>query len=71
MRSRVQTFTYEHPWELLVAAHDRRFPSHPRIPVMLRSRVLEERLLPSGVLYIKRECIMDVEAPMCVPRRVP
>ena len=64
MRSKKQTFVYEHPFEVLVEAYNRRFPTSPRIPILLSSTVVAERTQEDGVRYLKRECVMDVEAPM-------
>ena len=42
MRSKKQTFVYEHPFEVLVEAYNRRFPTSPRIPILLSSTVVAE-----------------------------
>ncbi|KAL1922397.1 uncharacterized protein VTP21DRAFT_9936 [Calcarisporiella thermophila] len=39
---------YPHPWDVVVRAYLRRYPTHPRVPVLLSSEVLsDELLLPS------------------------
>jgi len=72
MRTTTQTFLYKHPWELLVEAYLRRFPTHPRFPVLLRSTVLSDTTdAATGVRYVRRECVLDIEAPTYgLPTRV-
>jgi hypothetical protein len=33
--SNLQTYTYEEPFEVVQAAYQQRYPTHPRIPILL------------------------------------
>ncbi|XP_063082498.1 SEC14-like protein 5 isoform X3 [Cavia porcellus] len=55
---------YKHPFELVMAAYEKRFPTCPQIPVFLGSEVLHESRSPDGALHVvERSCRLRVDAP--------
>jgi len=62
-----QDFVYSYPWETLLDAYMRRFPSHPRIPILLSSEILEETHNEDNtkVIYL-RKSTLNIEAPSWV-----
>ncbi|XP_045849434.1 SEC14-like protein 5 isoform X3 [Meles meles] len=55
---------YKYPFELVMAAYEKRFPTCPQIPVFLGSEVLRESRSPDGAVHVvERSCRLRVEAP--------
>ncbi|XP_058426095.1 SEC14-like protein 5 [Diceros bicornis minor] len=55
---------YKYPFELVMAAYEKRFPSCPQIPVFLGSEVLREARSADGAVHVvERSCRLRVEAP--------
>ncbi|XP_023472130.2 SEC14-like protein 5 [Equus caballus] len=55
---------YKYPFELVMAAYERRFPTCPEIPVLLGSQVLREARSADGAVHVvERSCRLRVEAP--------
>jgi len=67
MKSELQTFTYEYPWEAVVEAYLRRYPTHPRLPILLSTKVLLDTTDPvTRIRNIERLCTVNIEAPKYV-----
>ncbi|KAM9584246.1 SEC14-like protein 5 isoform 1-T1 [Trichechus inunguis] len=55
---------YKYPFELVMAAYEKRFPTCPQIPVFLGSEVLRESRSADGAVHVvERSCQLRVEAP--------
>ncbi|KAI4883663.1 hypothetical protein NFI96_030159, partial [Prochilodus magdalenae] len=55
---------YKHPFEMVMAAYERRFPTCPLIPVFLGSEVLSDVWSEDGAIHtIQRNCKLSVDAP--------
>ncbi|XP_075035257.1 SEC14-like protein 5 [Mixophyes fleayi] len=55
---------YKYPFELVMAAYERRFPTCPLIPVFLGSDILYEHKSEDGSLHVvERSCKLNVDAP--------
>ncbi|XP_036885799.1 SEC14-like protein 5 isoform X2 [Sturnira hondurensis] len=55
---------YKYPFELVMAAYEKRFPTCPQIPVFLGSEILcESRSEDGSVHVVERSCRLRVEAP--------
>ncbi|XP_006090450.1 SEC14-like protein 5 [Myotis lucifugus] len=55
---------YKYPFELVMAAYEKRFPTCPQIPVFLGSEVVfESRSADGAVHVVERSCRLRVEAP--------
>ncbi|XP_010642438.1 SEC14-like protein 5 [Fukomys damarensis] len=55
---------YKYPFELVMAAYEKRFPTCPQIPVFLGSEVLRESHSPDGAVHVvERSCRLRVDAP--------
>ncbi|XP_069502154.1 SEC14-like protein 5 isoform X2 [Ambystoma mexicanum] len=55
---------YKHPFELVMAAYEKRFPACPLIPVFLGSEILQEYRSEDGSVHIvERSCKLNVDAP--------
>ncbi|XP_004864894.1 SEC14-like protein 5 isoform X1 [Heterocephalus glaber] len=55
---------YKYPFELVMAAYEKRFPTCPQIPVFLGSEVLRESRSPDGAVHVvERSCTLRVDAP--------
>ncbi|XP_006190113.2 SEC14-like protein 5 [Camelus ferus] len=55
---------YKYPFELVMAAYEKRFPTCPQIPVFLGSEVLSEFRSADGAVHVvERSCRLRVEAP--------
>lgn len=55
---------YKHPFELIMAAYERRFPTCPLIPMFVGSDVVNEFKSEDGAVHIvERRCKLDVDAP--------
>ncbi|XP_008844818.1 SEC14-like protein 5 [Nannospalax galili] len=55
---------YKYPFELVMAAYEKRFPTCPLIPVFLGSEVLREWRSADGAVHtVERSCRLRVDAP--------
>ncbi|KAM4697984.1 SEC14-like protein 5 [Rhinophrynus dorsalis] len=55
---------YKYPFELVMAAYEKRFPTCPLIPVFLGSDILQEHKSEDGSLHVvERSCKLNVDAP--------
>ena len=55
---------YKYPFEIVMAAYERRFPTCHMIPVFLGSDILSEYKSEDGAVHnIERRCKLDVDAP--------
>ncbi|XP_015273003.1 PREDICTED: SEC14-like protein 5, partial [Gekko japonicus] len=55
---------YKYPFELVMAAYEKRFPTCPEIPVFLGSEILRESKSEDGAIrIIERSCKLNVDAP--------
>ncbi|XP_004627849.1 SEC14-like protein 5 [Octodon degus] len=55
---------YKYPFELVMAAYEKRFPTCPQIPVFLGSEVLHESRSADGAVHVvERSCRLRVDAP--------
>lgn len=55
---------YKYPFELVMAAYEKRFPTCPEIPVFLGSEILHESKSDDGAIHIiERSCKLNVDAP--------
>ncbi|XP_073492448.1 SEC14-like protein 5 [Aquarana catesbeiana] len=55
---------YKYPFELVMAAYEKRFPTCPLIPVFLGSDLLYEHRSEDGSLHmVERSCKLNVDAP--------
>uniref|UniRef100_A0A8D3C0M7 SEC14 like lipid binding 1 n=1 Tax=Scophthalmus maximus TaxID=52904 RepID=A0A8D3C0M7_SCOMX len=60
---------YKHPFELVMAAYERRFPTCHLIPMFVASDVMEEETSEDGANQrIERRCALDVDAPRLLKR---
>ncbi|KAL8558408.1 hypothetical protein ACOMHN_064755 [Nucella lapillus] len=72
----VQTYqsavrVYKYPFELVMAAYEKRFPTCKMIPVFLGCDILEEEKSEDGATHtIKRRCQLAVEAPYLIKKIV-
>ncbi|XP_042198345.1 SEC14-like protein 1 [Callorhinchus milii] len=55
---------YKHPFELVMAAYEKRFPTCPLIPMFVGSDLVSEYKSEDGAVHIlERRCKLDVDAP--------
>ncbi|XP_042336755.1 SEC14-like protein 5 isoform X1 [Sceloporus undulatus] len=55
---------YKYPFELVMAAYEKRFPTCPEIPVFLGSEILRESKSDDGAIHItERNCKLNVDVP--------
>uniref|UniRef100_A0A8C5KGG3 SEC14-like lipid binding 5 n=1 Tax=Jaculus jaculus TaxID=51337 RepID=A0A8C5KGG3_JACJA len=55
---------YKYPFELVMAAYEKRFPTCPLIPMFLGSEVLRESRSADGAVHaVERSCRLRVDAP--------
>lgn len=55
---------YKYPFEIVMAAYEKRFPTCHMIPVFLGSEILSEYKSEDGAIHnIERRCKLDVDAP--------
>lgn len=55
---------YKYPFELVMAAYERRFPTCPLIPVFVGSDKIYENVSDDGAIHvIERRCTINVDAP--------
>ncbi|XP_033479839.1 SEC14-like protein 1 isoform X2 [Epinephelus lanceolatus] len=60
---------YKHPFELVMAAYERRFPTCHLIPMFVASDVVEEETNEDGSINrVERRCALDVDAPRLLKR---
>uniref|UniRef100_A0A7N8XVW9 SEC14-like protein 1 n=1 Tax=Mastacembelus armatus TaxID=205130 RepID=A0A7N8XVW9_9TELE len=60
---------YKHPFELVMAAYERRFPTCHLIPMFVASDVVDEETSEDGSTHkIERRCALDVDAPRLLKR---
>uniref|UniRef100_A0A672I6E2 SEC14-like protein 1 n=1 Tax=Salarias fasciatus TaxID=181472 RepID=A0A672I6E2_SALFA len=60
---------YKHPFELVMAAYERRFPTCHLIPMFVASDVVDEETSEDGATHkIERRCALDVDAPRLLKR---
>ena len=60
---------YRHPFELVMAAYEKRFPTCPMIPVFLGSDITSEFHSEDGAVdIIERRCRLNVDAPYLVKK---
>lgn len=59
-----QIWVYKYPFELVMAAYERRFPSCELIPVFVGSDILREEISPDKRIHVvERRCKINVDAP--------
>uniref|UniRef100_A0A3P8WH06 PRELI/MSF1 domain-containing protein n=1 Tax=Cynoglossus semilaevis TaxID=244447 RepID=A0A3P8WH06_CYNSE len=60
---------YKHPFELVMAAYERRFPTCHLIPMFVASDVMVEESSEDGAVHrVERRCALDVDAPRLLKR---
>ncbi|XP_030206804.1 SEC14-like protein 1 isoform X2 [Gadus morhua] len=60
---------YKYPFELVMAAYERRFPTCHLIPMFVASDVVSEETSEDGaVTKVERRCALDVDAPRLLKR---
>ncbi|KAL7850720.1 hypothetical protein SRHO_G00200690 [Serrasalmus rhombeus] len=60
---------YKFPFELIMAAYQRRFPTSPLIPIFVHSDIIFESKSEDGATHvIERRCTLDVDAPRLLKR---
>ncbi|CAJ76965.1 CRAL-TRIO domain-containing protein T23G5.2 [Caenorhabditis elegans] len=60
---------YKHPFEIVMAAYEMRFPTCPQIPIFVGSEVTYEYKSVDGAEWvIDRKCQLNVEAPYLVKK---
>uniref|UniRef100_A0A7N5ZVS3 SEC14 like lipid binding 1 n=1 Tax=Anabas testudineus TaxID=64144 RepID=A0A7N5ZVS3_ANATE len=60
---------YKHPFELVMAAYERRFPTCHLIPMFVASDVVNEESSEDGSTHrVERRCALDVDAPRLLKR---
>uniref|UniRef100_A0AAG5DH67 CRAL-TRIO domain-containing protein n=1 Tax=Anopheles atroparvus TaxID=41427 RepID=A0AAG5DH67_ANOAO len=60
---------YKYPFELVVAAYERRFPVCPQMPIVLDCEVIEDNVFDNGARReTKRRCRIAVEAPYLIKK---
>ncbi|KAI1725704.1 PRELI-like family domain-containing protein [Ditylenchus destructor] len=70
----VQTYqspvrVYKFPFELVMAAYEKRFPTCPQIPIFVGSEIVSEYKSPDGAEWIvDRKCQLNVDAPYLVKK---
>ncbi|XP_072550070.1 SEC14-like protein 1 [Salminus brasiliensis] len=60
---------YKYPFELIMMAYERRFPTSPLIPIFVHSDIISESKSEDGATHvIERRCTLDVDAPRLLKR---
>ncbi|XP_066560406.1 SEC14-like protein 1 isoform X1 [Amia ocellicauda] len=60
---------YKQPFELVMAAYERRFPTCPLIPMFVDSDIVSEFNSEDGAVHmVERRCKLDVDAPRLLKR---
>ncbi|XP_064423664.1 SEC14-like protein 1 isoform X1 [Latimeria chalumnae] len=55
---------YKHPFELIMAAYERRFPTCNLIPMFVASDIVSEHKSEDGAVHVvERRCKLDIDAP--------
>uniref|UniRef100_A0A0M3HIE3 PRELI/MSF1 domain-containing protein n=1 Tax=Ascaris lumbricoides TaxID=6252 RepID=A0A0M3HIE3_ASCLU len=73
----VQTYqspvrVYKYPFEIVMAAYQKRFPTCPQIPIFVGSEITYEYHSEDGAEeVIERKCQLNVEAPYLVKKVLP
>ncbi|KAK6301075.1 hypothetical protein J4Q44_G00291730 [Coregonus suidteri] len=61
---------YKYPFEMVMAAYERRFPTCPMIPVFLGSEVLSDVTSDDGATrVVERSCQLSVDAPRLLKKK--
>eukprot|EP00002_Diphylleia_rotans_P029278 TRINITY_DN5954_c0_g3_i1.p1 TRINITY_DN5954_c0_g3~~TRINITY_DN5954_c0_g3_i1.p1 ORF type:complete len:928 (-),score=126.52 TRINITY_DN5954_c0_g3_i1:403-3186(-) len=69
VRQDTQEYTYDLPWEVILEAYKRRFPTNPKMPFLLETKIVEYKFdLETLVEMEDRECRVDLECPGWVKR---
>lgn len=64
-----QIWVYKYPFELVMAAYERRFPSCELLPVFVGSDILREEISPDKSIHIvERRCKINVDAPFILKK---
>lgn len=62
---------YKHPFELVMAAYEKRFPTCKMIPVFMGSEIINEEKSPDEAMHsIERRCKLHVDAPYLLKKIV-
>ncbi|CAJ0564051.1 unnamed protein product, partial [Mesorhabditis spiculigera] len=70
----VQTYqspvrVYKYPFEIVMAAYEKRFPTCPQIPIFVGSEIVEHIKSDDGAIeIIERKCQLNIEAPYLVKK---
>ncbi|XP_054289717.1 protein real-time isoform X2 [Macrosteles quadrilineatus] len=70
----VQNYTspvrvYKYPFELVMKAYERRFPTCKLIPVVLACEITEDKTSPDGAIRVtERRCKLNVDAPFLIKK---
>lgn len=68
-RYKSQIWVYKYPFELVMAAYERRFPSCELLPVFVGSDILREEISPDKSIHIvERRCKINVDAPFILKK---
>jgi hypothetical protein len=60
---------YKYPFEIVMAAYQKRFPTCPQIPIFVGSEITSEYHSPDGAVeIIDRKCQLNVDAPYLVKK---
>uniref|UniRef100_A0AC35FDF6 PRELI/MSF1 domain-containing protein n=1 Tax=Panagrolaimus sp. PS1159 TaxID=55785 RepID=A0AC35FDF6_9BILA len=60
---------YKYPFEIVIAAYQKRFPTCPQIPIFVGSEITSEYHSPDGAVeIIDRKCQLNVDAPYLVKK---
>uniref|UniRef100_A0A914Z345 SEC14-like protein 1 n=1 Tax=Panagrolaimus superbus TaxID=310955 RepID=A0A914Z345_9BILA len=60
---------YKHPFEIVMAAYQKRFPTCPQIPIFVGSEITSEYHSPDGAVEVlDRKCQLNVDAPYLVKK---
>lgn len=63
------TWVYKYPFELVMAAYERRFPSCELLPAFVGSDILREEISPDKSIHVvERRCKIDVNAPFILKK---
>lgn len=64
-----QVWVYKYPFELVMAAYERRFPSCELLPVFVGSDILKEEISPDKSIHVvERRCKINVDAPFILKK---
>lgn len=64
-----QVWVYKYPFELVMTAYERRFPSCELLPVFVGSDILREEISPDKSIHIvERRCQINVDAPFILKK---